>query len=440
MTAGTPSRDPPEVAAAFDVGAPDALDRMRELFAQNGDTYRMYVPARRSFTYVIHHPDDVKRVLVANHRNYQKGVDRDRIKILLGLGLMTSEGAHWKRHHEMMQPFFHRRIIARFAETIAAANDRFLASLERDIAEGSLLDVTAAMSQLTLEIVLTAIFGADFPEVAEPFALLTEESARNLEFVYKFRALGALVSKLIARRQEKKEDHFDYLALLMQAHEKAGCEPMTAREVIDEILTLVVAGHETTASVLNLTWLLLSQNPAVETRLCEEIARRSDQSAPTLDLMENLGYTQQVLNEVMRLYPPGWLLSRKAVGSDVLGGYQVPAGANVLIPLYLVHRHPRYWSDPDRFDPDRFAPDRVASRPRYAFVPFSAGPRHCIGETLAMFEMLMHLYQVLPRLRLTQMPVHSLELEAQINLRARHPITMRIERRDAAGSPLSREA
>lgn len=357
-----------------------------------------------------------------------KGVDRDRIKILLGRGLMTSEGAHWKRHHDMMQPFFHRRVIARFAAAIAAANDRFRARLDGELGSGRLLDVTAAMSELTLEIVLSAIFGPDFAQVAEPFAVVTRDSSRNLEFVYKFRALGTLVSGLMVRRRENREEHADYLGLLMQARDKAG-EPMSDREVIDEILTLVVAGHETTASVLNWTWYLLSQNPRVESRLHEELAPLADAGAASLGGLEERGYVHQVLNEVMRLYPPGWLLSRRTVGPDVLGGYQVPAGANVLIPLYLVHRHPRYWSDPERFDPERFTADGVAERPRYAFVPFSAGPRHCIGETLALFEMLLHLCQIVPTHRLIHVPDRPLELEAQINLRTRHPLMMRVERR-----------
>jgi cytochrome P450 len=433
VTAGNPATvEPPEAAAGFDVGAPDALERMIELFARHGDTYRMYVPARRSYTYVIHHPEDVKRVLVTNHNNYVKGADRDRIKILLGLGLMTSEGADWKRHHDMMQPLFHRQVIAGFDAAIAAANDRFRARLEEALLDDRAIDITAAMSELTLEIVLRAIFGCDLPAAAEPFAILTRDPARNLEFVYKFRALGGVVSRLMVRRRENSETHADYLGLLMQARDKATGEPMSEREVIDEILTLIVAGHETTASVLNWTWYLLSHSPQVEIRLYEELAPLADVGVPTIACAEQQCYAHQVLNEVMRLYPPGWLLSRRTVGADVLGGYEVPASANVLIPLYLLHRHPRYWSDPERFDPERFSADRAAERPRYAFLPFSAGPRHCIGETLAMLEMLLHLCRIVPCYRLIFVGDRPVELEAQINLRTRHPLMMRVERRGLA--------
>lgn len=421
MSADPAKAPPAEVAESFDVGAPDALQRMIDLFARHGDIYRMYVAARKSYTYVIHHPDDVKSVLQSNHRKYTKGADRDRVKILLGLGLMASEGDLWKRHHEMMQPLFHRRTLERFNELMEAANDRFLAQLERLAATAESIDITRAMSELTLEIVLGSIFGADLPQVAERFALITDEQARDLEFVYKFRSLGAFVGKIMQRRRAGGERHFDYLSLLMEARDKRAGGQMSDREVIDEALTLVVAGHETTASVLNWTWYLLSQHPQVDARLHDEIARSGQAS--------EAAYARQVLNEAMRLYPPGWLLSRRVVEPDTLGGHEVPAGANVLIPLYLLHRHPRYWQQPELFDPDRFAPEREAERPRYVFLPFSAGPRHCIGETFAMYEMLIHLRKIVPRYRLTLVAERPVELDAQINLRSRHPLHMRVERR-----------
>jgi cytochrome P450 len=145
--------------------------------------------------------------------------------------------------------------------------------------------------------------------------------------------------------------------------------------------------------------------------------------------MEALTYAQQVVNESLRLYPPGWLLSRRTIEADVLGGFTVPAKSNVLLPLYLLHRHPQFWREPERFDPERFAPEHEAERPRFAYMPFAAGPRHCIGETVAVFEMLMHLYKVARRYRLSYVPDKPLELEAQINLRTRHPLYMRLERR-----------
>ena len=433
--AAPPQTTPPEAELQFDVGSTDdSLERMIELFARHGDTYRVFVPARRSYTYVIHHPDDVKRVLVTNHRNYTKGVGLDRVRILLGKGIMTSEGELWRRQRYMMQPMFHRRVITEFAGVIAQANDRFIGRWERLAAHGDPVNLTEEMSELTLEIVLGSIFGKDLDRLSEqlggnPFAVVTRESSRDLQFAFKFRSLTKLVAQLIARRRTQPEEHFDYLAMLMAARDKESGEPMGERELIDEVMTLIVAGHETTASGLNWTWYLLSQHPQIEARLHAEVDGTAPLAAPSLAEMESLSYTQQVINEALRLYPPGWVLSRRTIEADVLGGYPVPPRTDVLLPLYLVHRHPRFWRDPDRFWPERFAPEHEAERPRFAYMPFAAGPRHCIGETFALYEMLMHLYKVARRYRLTYVPDKPLELEAQINLRTRYPLHMRLEAR-----------
>ena len=402
---------------------------MIELFARHGDTYRVYVPARRSYTYVIHHPDDVKRVLVSNHRNYTKGVGLDRVKILLGKGIMTSEGELWKRQRYMMQPLFHRRVVTEFAQVIARVNDRCIARWEGLARGGELVNLTDEMSELTLEIVLRSIFGRDLDRLSAPFEVVTREQSRDLQFAYKFRSLTKLVAQLIAERRASGEEHFDYVAMLMNARDKDSGAPMGERELIDEIMTLVVAGHETTASGLNWTWYLISQHPQVEARLHAELDAAADVPAPTLSEMEELRYTRQVIDEALRLYPPGWVLSRRTVAADVLGGYPVAAGTNVLLPLYLLHRHPRFWRDPEAFDPERFAPEHESQRPRFAYMPFAAGPRHCIGETFALYEMQMHLYKVARRYRLRYVPDKPLELEAQINLRTRHPLHMRLEAR-----------
>jgi cytochrome P450 len=426
---------PPEAELQFDVGSTDdSLERMIELFARHGDTYRVFVPARGSYTYVIHHPDDVKRVLVSNHRNYTKGVGLDRVRILLGKGLMTSEGELWKRQRYMMQPFFHRRVITEFAGVIAAANDRFIERWERLAQRGELVNLTDEMSELTLEIVLRSIFGRDLDRLTQqlggnPFQVVTKEQSRDLQFAFKFRSLTKLVAQLIARRRAEPQEHFDYVAMLMSAREKETDEPMGERELIDEVMTLIVAGHETTASALNWTWYLLGQHPQAEARLHEEIDTAPEMPAPGLAQMEALAYTQQVVNEALRLYPPGWLLSRRAIEADVLGGFAVPPGTNVLLPLYLLHRHPGFWKAPERFWPERFAAEHEAERPRFAYMPFAAGPRHCIGESFALYEMLMHLYKVARRYRLIYVPDRPLELEAQINLRTRHPLHMRLEPR-----------
>lgn len=435
MAATQTENQPPEAELEFDVGSTDdSLERMVELFARHGDTYRVFVPARKAYTYVVHHPDDVKRVLVGNHRNYTKGVGLDRVKILLGKGIMTSEGELWKRQRLLMQPFFHRRVIAELAQLIAAANDRRILRWDELAASGEPVSLTDEMSDLTLDIVLRSIFGRDLDRLtheqgANPFEVVAKEPARNLQFAYKFRSLTKLVSGLIARRKAEQAEHFDFLAMLMSARDKDTGDAMSERELIDELMTLVVAGHETTASALNWTWYLLAVNPHVEALLHAELDAAPELPAPSLEQVEALPYTQQVINEALRLYPPGWVLSRRSIEADVLGGYEIPPGTNVLLPLYLLHRHPRFWKDPDLFRPERFAPEHEAERPRFAYMPFAAGPRHCIGESFALYEMQVHLYKMARRYRLIHVPDQPLELEAQINLRTRHPLHMKLERR-----------
>jgi cytochrome P450 len=427
--------EPPEAAEQFDIGSTDdSLERMTELFARHGDIYRVYVPARKSYTYVVHHPDDVKRILVSNHRNYTKGIGLDRVKILLGNGIMTSEGEFWRRQRMMLQPLFHRRIIGEFARVIGEANSRLLARWQQFARRGEPVNLTDEMSELTLEIVLRAVFGPDLERMSaelggNPFEVVTKDQERNLQFAYKFRSLTRLVAGVIARRRAGGEEHFDYVSMLMNARDKETGEAMGERELIDEIMTLVVAGHETTASGLNWTWYLLSQHPGVESKLHAEIDCAAATDAPSLAQAEQLVYTRQVIDEALRLYPPGWLLSRRTVAPDVLSGYRIPAGANVLLPLYLLHRHPRYWHDPAAFMPERFAPEHEAERPRFAYMPFAAGPRHCIGETFALYEMLMHLQRVGRRFRLVRVSDQPIELEAQINLRTRYPLFMKLELR-----------
>jgi len=436
MSATEPAqRQPPEAETPFDVGSTeDSLERMTELFARLGDIYRVYAPGRKSQTYVINHPDDVKRVLVANHRNYTKGIGLDRVKILLGMGLMTSEGELWKRQRYMMQPFFHRRVITEFACLLAEANERLIERWDGFARRGEAVNLTEEMSELTLGIVLAAIFGRDLERLSRelgenPFEVVTREPARDLKFAYKFRSLAKVIRALIERRRAEPQEHFDYVAMLMSARDKETGDAMPDRQLIDELMTLVVAGHETTASGLNWTWYLLSQHPQAEERLYRELSAAPELAAPSLAEMESLAYTQQVVNEALRLYPPGWLLSRRSIAPDVLSGYSIPAGSDVLLCLYLLHRHPRYWKHPDTFEPERFAPEHEAERPRFAYMPFAAGPRHCIGETFALYEMLVHLYKVARRYRLTRATDEPISLEAQINLRTRHPLHMRLERR-----------
>jgi cytochrome P450 len=437
MTASQPL--PPESDQRFDIGSTaDSLDRMRTIGAALGDAYRVFAPGRASHTWVFNHPDDARRILIANHRNYTKGVGFDRIKILLGNGIIVSEGEFWKRQRRMMQPTFHRRILAQFDRLIARANDRLLAEWERKCAAGEPVNVTDDMSILTLEIVLTVLFGDDLAAMSiergeNPFALFTEESARDLKFAYRFRKLAALIGEFVARRRAAgggpAGDAPDYVSLLLGTRDKETGAGMTDKEIVDELTTLIVAGHETTASALNWTWYLLSGHPEAEAKLHAEIDASEEMAVPTLQAMEALPYSGMVIREAMRLYPPVWVVSRRTIEADTLGGYTVPPATDVFFSPYFVHRHPDFWSDPEQFIPERFAARDEQERPKLTYLPFSAGAHHCIGETLAVFEMLVHLNRFARRFTLRRVDDAPVEFEALINLRATRPFMMKLAAR-----------
>jgi enediyne biosynthesis protein E7 len=426
---------PPGPTEGFDLGgSEESLDRLRDYFAQYGDVYRVFAPARGVYNYVINHPEDVKRVMLTNHRNYTKGEGMDRVKILLGNGIMTSEGAFWRRQRRMMQPSFHRRVIDQFSRLIHEVNQKYEERWADAAARREPVNISSDTSELTLEIVLRSIFGTDLEKLERqlgqnPFEVVAKQSNRDLKFAFQFRSLAKLVLELIKTRRETDEEHFDFLSMFMQTTDRETGEPMGDRELIDEVLTLIVAGHETTAAALTWTWYLVSQHPEVAEALQAESDRQSASGILGLDAAESLSFTHRVLQESLRLYPPGWLLTRRAVEADELGGFAIAPRTDVFLSPYLLHRHPEFWSEPEEFRPERFAGPDAAERHKFAYIPFAVGPRHCIGENIAMFEMLVHMHAMTRRFRLTRATDEPIEFEAQINLRPRSNLMMTVENR-----------
>ncbi len=431
------SRTPPEPEFHCNLGeAPDSLERMCELNARFGDIYRVYVPSRGDYVTVINHPDDIKRVLVANHANYRKGFGLDRVRLLLGDGIVTSDGDLWRTQRYMMQPMFHRRVVTQFGALIDAANERLLARWQRLAAAAEPVNVTDEMSAVALDVILRAVLGEDLERLVRetggnPFALIARDSARDLAFASRFHRLRRLVAGIAASRRESAEEPRDLIGMLVQARNKSTGAPMGERELVDEVMTLIIAGHETAASTLNSVWYLLSQHPDVEARLHRELDALPEPIAATLQLSESLTYTRRIIDEALRLYPPVWVISRRSIGPDRLAGYPIPAGTELLLSPYLLHRHPGIWAEPERFDPDRPEPQAAGGGPFFARIPFGAGARRCIGEQMAHYEISMHICRVGRLFRLTRPPGPPPELEAMINLRTRHPVMMRLERRAA---------
>ena len=426
---------PPGPAEGFDLGgSEESLALMRRCFAQYGDVYRIFAPSRGVYNYVINHPRDVKRVLLSNHRNYTKGEGMDRVKILLGNGIMTSEGDFWRRQRRMMQPSFHRRVLDRFGGLIHDVNEKYAARWAAKAAAGEPINLTEDLSELTLEIVLHSIFGTDLTRLerqlgANPFEVVAKETNRDLKFAFRFRSLTKLVGDLIERRRREPGERFDFLEMLMAARDRENDAPMSNKELIDEVMTLIVAGHETTAAALTWTWHLISQHRDTAAQLEAEADAVPAGTPLGLDAAESLAFTHQVIQESLRLYPPGWLFTRRTLEADELGGFAIGPRTDVFISPYLLHRHPDFWSEPEEFRPERFAGADAEERHKFAYIPFSVGPRHCIGENLALFEMLGHLSMMSRRFRLTRAGSDPIELEAQINLRPRFNLMMNVEER-----------
>ncbi len=275
-TAATRS-EPPLASEPLDVSfESDGLTVLERNFALHGDAFRIFSPLLSRQIWVLSHPDHVRHVLVDRSANFTKGIGIDRVAILLGNGLMTSEGEAWRAQRKLVQPSFHRSVIATWMPHLHAANAALAAKWARAAAEGAAVNVTQDMSEATLEVVLRALFGADLPRLTEgrdgnPFALLTDDTARNLAFAYKFRQLGTLIMEEVRRRRRDGVRHDDIVSHLIDARDRRTGAPMADRQLQDEILTLIVAGHETTASSLNWFWYLLSQAPAVAARIHAEV-------------------------------------------------------------------------------------------------------------------------------------------------------------------------
>jgi cytochrome P450 len=347
---------------------------------------------------------------------------------------MVSEGDLWKRQRRMIQPSFNRNVIGKMFGQIVQANMLLLERWEDKATRGEKINLTEEVSDLILNIVLETIFSEDVGALISAagdnsFAILTGESARNLQFAVKFRALAKLVGEIINQRRQANRLPFDFLAMLMASRDKQTGEPMNDKQLIDEVMTLIVAGHETTASALNWAWYLLSKHSDVEGQLHEEVDSLPAEQMDTIDGLAKLDYTKQVIEETLRLYPPGWFLTRRTVAEDEIRGHYLAPKTDVIICPYLVHRHPEFWEEPEVFRPERFAASASGQRHRFAYFPFAIGPRHCVGEFLAMVEMQIHLCLVAQKFKLKYIPDYPIELEAQVNLRSKHPFYMSLEKR-----------
>ncbi len=434
-------RLPPGPAERFTLNADAAsLAFLQRAVAAHGDMLCIWSNDRQNPSLFLNEPEAIRRVLVSNHSNYVKGVGFERVKMLLGNGIIVSDGETWRRQRTMMQPAFSRSSVTRLSAFIRAHNLELRDTWSAHAGASEVIDVTEAMSHYALEVILRAIFSTDLPQLltatgTNPFAFLAEDPTRDIRTVLRVRELGRVIMDCIHARRRSGERPFDFLSMLLDARDKRTGTGMSDAELLDEVKTLIVAGHETSAGTLNWAWYLLSQHPEVEQRVLDELATTGADVDFGFDRVMSLEYLPRVLRETLRLYPPVWLFSRRALEADRLGDWDVPAGAHIFISPYLLHRNPSFWPDPERFDPERFSEPAVAERDREAFIPFSSGARRCIGEYFSFVEMQTHLAVMAPRFCLSYEGAAPVPIEPAVNLRSQHGIRMRITprpRREAA--------
>jgi cytochrome P450 len=417
----------------------DPISFLTDMARNHGDVAGFKIGPQQMV--LLNHPDLVRDLLVTNSRSFVKGQALERAKRVLGEGLLTSEGSYHLRQRRLAQPAFHRQRVASYGEAMIRFAEEHSATWQ----PGRVVDMHAELMRLTLRVVGRTLFdrdttadaddvGAVLNDLIDMFGLVTTPLADLMEHLplpstrrlqRATARLDALIYQMIAERRASGEDRGDLLSMLMLAQDEAGDGGgMSDRQVRDEALTIFLAGHETIANALSWAFYLLSQHPEVADRLGAELDAALDGRAPTMADLPNLCYAEMVFAETMRLYPPAWVIGRRALTPFEAGGYQLPAGSVALASQWVMHHDPRYFPDPYRFDPERWLPEAKAARPKFSYFPFGGGPRTCIGEPFAWMEGTLLLASLARRWRPALLPGHPVVLQPSITLRPRHGLRM----------------
>ncbi|GAA3002262.1 cytochrome P450 [Streptomyces lactacystinicus] len=423
----------------------DRLEMMRSAAAEYGDAVRISMGPKT--LYFFNHPDHAKHVLADNAANYHKGIGLAQARRALGNGLLTSEGELWRKQRRQIQPAFQHKRIVQQAGAVAEEAAKLVGRL-RAHEGGAPVDVTKEVTALTLGVLGRTLLDVDlsaFEAVGHDFEAVQDQAmfdmvtmgmvpgwvplSKQLRFRQARQDLQRVVDRLVAERVSRDAGEIvgeDALSRLIVATRQEPDHKVARQRMRDELVTLLLAGHETTASTLGWTFYLADRHPEVMDRLHAEAVEVLGDRLPEFEDLHRLRYTSMVVEEVMRLYPPVWILPRQAQADDEVGGYHVPAGSDVLICPYTLHRHSRFWDDPEQFDPERFDRDRATDRPRYAYIPFGAGPRFCIGNHLGLLEATFTIAMVARDLRLRKVPGYRVVAEPMLSLRVRGGLPMTV--------------
>ena len=395
--------------------------------------------------FFVNDPQHIKDIFVTHNKSFMKGRGLQRAKRLLGEGLLTSEGAVHLRQRRLMQPAFHRESVAGYGQTMVAYAER----MRDGWVDGRTLDIAAAMNRLTLSVVGKTLFDADVESqavevgealtgVMDTFWMMMLPFADAIERlpVPKLRRarmarvrLDQIIYRMIADRRASGRDHGDLLSMLLEAQDEDDGGVMTDEQVRDEAMTIFLAGHETTANALTWLWYLVAGAPEVEAKLHEEIDRVLQGRRPTFADVGTLPYVERVVTETMRLYPPAWIIGRRALVDYPIGSYVMPARSIIIMSPYVLQRDRRYYADPERFDPDRWTAEFRARLPKFAYFPFGGGPRQCIGESFAWMELVLVTATIAQRWKLRLVPGHPVVPQPLVTLRTKHGMRMTVAAR-----------
>lgn len=435
-----PGPDGLPVVGSLPAYARDPFDFERRAVREYGDAVRWKVPG--GWMYHLAHPDYIERVLVQNNQNYVKGeAFQETLGPVLGSGLLNSEGEAWRRQRHLIQPAFDPDRISTYAEMMTDVTDRRIDAW----ADGERRNVHADMSALTLEIVGRTLFGVDVSgdasRVGDALDVVMAEAEFSLADLIPdqvplpqrhrldraVETLDGVVARIIReRRKNPTED--DVVSKLLAARDEGG-EGMSDEQIRDEVMTLLLAGHETTALALTFTFFLLAQHPEVEEKLIAELDAELGDDTPTVGDLRDLDYLEKVVTESMRLYPPVPGIVREPVEDDRVGEFRIPAGVTVSMSQHVVHRDSRWYDDPMAFRPERWTDEFRESLPRLAYFPFAAGPRRCIGDRFALMEARLVLATILQAYHLELVSSPKLDLRPSITARPRNPVEFRIRGR-----------
>lgn len=389
-----------------------------------------YRPAPET-AYLINHPDYVRHVLVDNNRNYTKETHTNQIfNRVVAEGLLTSEGETWRKQRRLMQPAFHHTRLEPLDAMIAQATEAMLDRWRDLHRRNQPVDIAREMAALTLTITTRALFGVNLGDevreigemVNRAISLLEKPSDPRLQ--QSVSKLRAVVGRIIHERKDDFKDGGDLLSSMMLAHDPETGAGMDDQQLQNQIMTLMLAGYDTTASALTWTWYLLAKHPQAADRLRDEVRGTLGDRSPRYGDLEHLPYVDMVLNESLRLYPPAWTVGRRARGEDEIGGYYIAPNSVIAICIYALHRHPAFWHAPELFDPGRFSAENSAGRHKFAFIPFGAGPRQCIGNNFGLMEAGLVIAGIAQHFELDLMPGIEAEPQAVFVLRPARDLMM----------------